>query len=75
MTLPTRSVSRVARAKFEHTMLLFRRNGLLGFHCCQLQEVLLQFSTLDTPLTDNVGMAPVRKSTPLRWYGTCHSQF
>jgi hypothetical protein len=29
-----------ARSEFEHAMLFFRRNGLLGFHVCQLRNIL-----------------------------------
>ena len=33
-----RQMRRGARPEFEHAMLLIRRNGLLGFHRCQLRE-------------------------------------
>jgi hypothetical protein len=37
-------------------MLFFRCNGPLGFHWCQLRDMLMLFSTLATRLTGNVGM-------------------
>jgi hypothetical protein len=53
-------VGQGARPEFEHAMLLFRRNGLLGLHCCQLRDILILFSTLATRLTENVDMARMR---------------
>jgi len=41
-------------------MLVFRRNGLLGFHCCQLRGIVVLFSTLALRLTENVDMAGMR---------------
>jgi hypothetical protein len=57
---PTRRLKRGARPEFEHAVLFFRRNGPLGFHCCQLRDILILFSTLATRLTENVGMARMR---------------
>ena len=57
---PARRVGQGARPEFEHAMLLFRRNGLLGLHCCQLRDILILFSTLATRLTENVDMARMR---------------
>ena len=58
VTLPALRADRVAWPEFEHPMLFFRRNGPLGFHCCQFRDILMLFSTLATRLTDNVGMVP-----------------
>src|SRR6185437_14943105 len=58
VALPTLKADRVARPEFEHLMLLLRRTGPLGFHCCQSRDILILFSTLAMPLTENVGMAP-----------------
>jgi hypothetical protein len=55
--LPNLKADRVARPEFEHLMLFLRRNGPLGFHCCQSRDILILFSTLATRLTENVGMA------------------
>jgi hypothetical protein len=55
VTLPARRADRVARPELEHPMLFFRRNGPLGFHCCQSRDILILSSTLATPLTENVG--------------------
>ena len=57
---PARRVGQGARPEFEHAMLIFRRNGLLGLHCCQLRDILVLFSTLATRLTENVDMARMR---------------
>ena len=58
---PAGRVSQGARPKFEHAMLFFfRRNGSLGFHCCQLRDILILFSTLASRLTENVDMAQLR---------------
>ena len=59
VTLPTRGADRVARPELEHPMLLLRRNGPLGFHCCRSRDILMLFSTLATCLTDNVDMARI----------------
>jgi hypothetical protein len=59
VTLPTRGADRVARPELEHPMLLLRRNGPLGLHCCRSQDILMLSSTLATHLTDNVGMARI----------------
>jgi hypothetical protein len=59
VTLPTRGADRVARPELEHPMLLLRRNGPLGLHCCRSRDILMLSSTLATHLTDNVGMAPL----------------
>jgi hypothetical protein len=59
VTLPTLRADRVAWPEFEHPMLFLRRNGPLGFHCCQSRDILILLSTLATHLTDNVGMAPI----------------
>jgi len=59
VTLPTRRADRVARPELEHPMLLLRRNGPLGFHCCRSRDILMLFSTLATCLTDNVDMARI----------------
>jgi hypothetical protein len=56
-TLPTRRADRVARPELEHPMLVLRRYGPLGFHCCRSRDILILSSTLATCLTDNVGMA------------------
>ncbi len=71
---PTRRASQGARPEFEHAMLLLRRDGLLGFHWCQLRDILILFSTLARGLTENVGMARMRQSTPRGFHGTCRSQ-
>ena len=39
-------------------MLFFRRNGPLGFHCCQLRDILILFSTLATRLDSKNVNAP-----------------
>lgn len=57
VALPNLKADRVARPEFEHLMLFLRRNGPLGFHCCQSRDILILFSTLATRLTENVGMA------------------
>lgn len=57
--LPTQRTERVAWPEFEHPMLFLRRNGPLGFHCCQSRDILILSSTLPTRHTDNVGMAPI----------------
>ncbi len=59
VTLPTRRADRVARPELEHPMLFLRRNGPLGFHCCQSRDILMLSSTLATRLTENVGMARI----------------
>ncbi len=59
VTLSTRGADRVARPELEHPMLVLRRNGPLGFHCCQSRDILILFSTLATRLTENVGMARI----------------
>jgi hypothetical protein len=56
VSLRTRRPSRATRPEFEHAMLFFRCNGPLGFHLCQLRDMLMLFSTLATRLTGNVGM-------------------
>ena len=55
VTLPTLRADRVAWPELEHPMLFLRRNGPLGFHCCQSRDILILLSTLATHLTDNVG--------------------
>ena len=59
VSLPAQRADRVARPEFEYPMLVIRRNGPLGFHCCQSREILILSSTLVTRLTDNVGMARI----------------
>jgi hypothetical protein len=53
-------VSHGARPELDHAMLFFRCNGPLGFHWYQSRDILILFSTLATPLTENVGMARMR---------------
>jgi hypothetical protein len=57
---PARRVSHGARPELEHAMLFFRCNGPLGFQWYQSRDILILFSTLATPLTENVGMARMR---------------
>jgi hypothetical protein len=71
---PAGRASQGARPEFEHAVLLFRRDGLLVFHWCQLRDILILFSTLARCLTENVDMARMRQSTPQRFHGTCRSQ-
>jgi hypothetical protein len=56
----TRRMSQGARPEFEHAMLICRRCGLLGLHCCQLRDILISLSTLATRLTYKVDMARMR---------------
>jgi hypothetical protein len=49
---PAGRASQGSRPKFEHAMLFLRRDGLLGFHCCQLRDILVLFSTLARCLTE-----------------------
>ena len=35
---PSRRARRGARPELEHAVLFFRRDGPLGFHCCQLRD-------------------------------------
>src|ERR1700729_1873737 len=58
----TRRMGRGARPELEHPMLVLRRYGPLGFHCCQLRDILTVFSTLAARLAENVDMARMRKS-------------
>jgi hypothetical protein len=59
VALPALRAERTAWPEFEHAMLLLRRNGPLGFHCCRSRDILMLFSTLATCLTDNVDMARI----------------
>jgi len=54
--------SQGSRPELKHAVLPIRRdrrrnNGPLGFHWCQLRDILNLFSTLATRLPENVGMA------------------
>jgi hypothetical protein len=55
-----RPMDQGARPELEHAVLFLRRNGLLGFHCCQFRDILILFSTPAARLTENVGMARMR---------------
>src|SRR5216683_1444376 len=57
---PTRRVNRGARPEFEHAVLALRRNGLLGFHCCQLRD----FLTLS-----NLARSRCARQKLLTWHG------
>ena len=60
--------SQGSRTKLKHAVLPIRRdrrrnNGPLGFHWCQLRDILNLFSTLATRLPENVGMT---RTLPLK---------
>jgi hypothetical protein len=70
----TRRMGQGARPEFEHAMLFLRLNGPLGFHCCQLRDILVSFSTPATRLTENVDVTRIRLSRSAGCHGTGRSQ-
>ena len=71
----TRRMGQGARPEFEHAMLFLRWYGPLGFHCCQLRDILVSFSTPATRLTENVDVTRIRLSRSAECHGTGRSQF
>src|SRR6202022_386150 len=57
---PWGRVSQGTWPEFEHPMLIVRRNGPLGFHCCQLRESWYYLARSRGVFTDNVDMARLR---------------